>query len=132
MFDIESIGHLIKQKMHLEDWDISIKLLNSKEMKKLTKINGYAGYCELQKDRSTAFIYINNDSKDNQTEKQRYFNLVHEFIHILCWVYVHYIDEVYPDYASEHSSYRVDMEEKMINSMARIFVEAYPLEILLK
>ena len=77
---IEAIIKELQKIMRIQDWDISIEIVNKREMDGTAKIDYIpAGFCHKNRYFKTAKISLNKDDD----EKDWYYVLIHELYHVV-------------------------------------------------
>jgi len=79
---IEQILTELQGVMRIQDWDVSIEIVNDREMDSIAKCEYIpGGYCYRNRHYKTAAISLNKDYEDY--EKDWYSILIHELYHVV-------------------------------------------------
>ena len=119
----ETLGKIAQELakiLRVQDWNISVHLINGYEMDKRYGDCTYAGMSDINVRLNTADVYLNSDNCGDEW----YETLVHEIIHIQQTPLIHCTKA----YFSENHSYWDDLNEQLTEKQAQIFTSIYPLE----
>jgi hypothetical protein len=126
---LDTILKKLQEIMRLQDWDITLEIINAREMDATAKRNYIpGGYCGRNRHYKTATISINRESDD---ASDWYMVLVHELHH----VQMDNLDSYFDNYLihSVNENERDDIEngfnfeiERLNCALTRAFMNAYP------
>lgn len=118
--ELRDIAKTLAKILRVQDWDISVHLINGYEMDKRYNDCTYCGMADRNVRLNIADIYLNSDN----CEDEWYEALVHEMIHIQQTPLLHCTEA----YFKEDHSYWDDLNEQLTEKQAQIFARIYPFE----
>lgn len=126
---IEAIINELQKILRIQDWDIKLHMKNDEEMDSVCKRNFIpAGFCIRFREYKLARVYLNYEA--DQYKEDWYSVLIHEVYHIVFDDFDCFCDNL-TDFMREElrdelqSDYELQ-KERLINQLARGFVNAYP------
>ena len=120
---LQNVVDRLSCALRIQDWDISIHVINGYEMARKFEYCTYSGMSSKDTRLNTADIYLNVDADDDWYE-----TLVHELLHVQSTPLVHCAIA----YFQEKHSYFDDLYEQFTEKQAQMFCKIYPLETLRK
>jgi len=128
----EEMIEILQCIMRIQDWDISLRLINDHEMQGIYGKKS-EGCNVMDKQNMHSVIYLNTDLIDTKTsdfESFGWYNvLIHEMMHIIHITLDDWIEE---HLSKDHwANYELEMERNL-NRFARVFISVYPAESLLE
>jgi ssRNA-specific RNase YbeY (16S rRNA maturation enzyme) len=127
---IEKIVTELQKIMRIQDWDVSIEIVNDREMDSIAKSDYIPrGYCHRNRHYKTAKISLNKDDED--FEKDWYYVLIHELYHVVFEDSDHFWDNEVKHAIEENRFLELEKKrdfyvERLNCDLTRQFLTLYP------
>lgn len=131
---LEQIKNDLQKIMRIQDWDITIEIVNKREIDSIAKCDYIpGGYCHRNRHFKTADIYLNKEHTDDDW----YYVLVHELYHVVLEDMDNFWDNEVKRYVKEEEFGRLDNKhsffiERLNCDLTRQFFSLYPVTNFIK